>query len=64
MGAITDDPDARRAVSGRMKTKLRYLVLLLALGLQYLVTSGCANTAKGVSQDYHRAEDKVENALK
>lgn len=46
-----------------MKTQLRYLFVLLALAMQ-LLAIGCASTVKGVSQDYHRAEDKVEGALK
>ena len=46
-----------------MKAQLRLLFLLLALAMQFFAI-GCANTAKGVSQDYHRAEDKVEGALK
>lgn len=46
-----------------MKTLSRTILLLLALGLQFF-SFGCAHTVKGVSQDYHAAEDKVEGALK
>jgi predicted small secreted protein len=45
-----------------MKTKTSlYLILLLAFGA---FSAGCANTAKGVSKDYHKAEDNVEKAVK
>jgi len=47
-----------------MKTIHSRLLLILVLGIQVLVAAGCANTAKGVSQDYHRAEDKVESITK
>ena len=45
-----------------MKTKTSlYLLLFIALGA---FSAGCANTAKGVSKDYHKAEDQVEKAVK
>jgi predicted small secreted protein len=47
-----------------MNTQLRNLLLLLALAMQCFFATGCTSTMKGVSQDYHRNEDKVENALK
>ena len=45
-----------------MKTVLRYLVISMALAMEAFFITGCANTAHGVSADYHNAEDKVENA--
>jgi len=48
---------ARLSVGG-MKTKLT--LLLVMLGLQILA-AGCTNTAKGISKDYGKAEDKVES---
>jgi predicted small secreted protein len=47
-----------------MKTQIRILLLLLALGGQFFVATGCVNTAKGVQKDYQKAEDKVERAVK
>jgi predicted small secreted protein len=47
-----------------MKTKHSYLLLLLAFGFQILLAAGCANTASGISKDYHKAEDKVESVTK
>jgi predicted small secreted protein len=46
-----------------MKTQTRFLLVLL-LAIEALIAAGCAHTAKGVSQDYHAAEDKVEQAVK
>lgn len=47
-----------------MKTKTRWLALLVALGIEAFFASGCVNTAHGVQQDYHNAEDKAENATR
>lgn len=40
------------------------LTLLLAGGLQALIASGCANTARGIRHDYQNNEDRVEHAMK
>jgi predicted small secreted protein len=45
-------------------SSIRTLLLLALLGIASLVATGCANTAHGISKDYHHAEDKVENAVK
>lgn len=47
-----------------MKTHLRFLLLLLAFGVEAFFAAGCTNTAHGVSADYHKAEDKVESVGK
>jgi len=47
-----------------MNSSIRTIVFLALLCLESLIVSGCANTAKGVSKDYHHAEDKVEDAIK
>ena len=50
--------------TGSMNSHIRSLLLVLLLGLETLIVTGCANTARGVKADYHRNEDKVENAVK
>lgn len=54
----------RSAVNVAMKTHLRFLLVLLAFGVEAFFASGCTNTAHGVSADYHKAEDKVESVGK
>jgi predicted small secreted protein len=47
-----------------MNSTLRHLLLLVLLGLESLVITGCANTGRGMKADYQHNEDKVENAVK
>jgi predicted small secreted protein len=47
-----------------MNSQLRTLLLVLLLGLETLIVTGCANTGRGIQKDYQRNEDKVENAIK
>jgi hypothetical protein len=49
--------------TGRMNSTLRTFLLLVLLSLESMITFGCSSTAHGISKDYHRNEDKVENAL-
>jgi predicted small secreted protein len=46
-----------------MKTLIKALLVVL-FGVEALFATGCANTARGVSKDYHNAEDHVERAVK
>ena len=45
-----------------MKTQLRFVLILAALGLAF--ATGCTNTARGVKADTHNAAEHVENATR
>ena len=50
--------------SGSMNSHIRSLLLVVLLGLETLIVTGCASTARGIKSDYHHNEDKVEDAVK
>ena len=47
-----------------MNSTIRHLLLLVLMGLEALLITGCANTGRGMKADYQRNEDKVEDAVK
>jgi predicted small secreted protein len=47
-----------------MNSSYRRLLLLVILGLESLIITGCANTGRGLKADYQHNEDKVENEIK
>ena len=47
-----------------MLATMKTTLLLLALGIQVVFATGCANTAHGVKEDTHNAAEHVENATK
>jgi predicted small secreted protein len=47
-----------------MNTTIRHLLLLVLLGVEAFVITGCANTGRGLKADTEHNAQKVENEIR